>query len=233
MSFDFILNNDITNNFSSLLSGYLVTIYLAFSSIIASSVIGIFLGILRHTRVPVLSWIAIAYIEFVRSIPLILFLAFVHFGLLPNILQIKTNPFYSSIVAFSVFTAAYIAEIVRGGLKSIDPGTIEASRSLGLTPIQSMVYVVLPLALSRMTPALVSQFIALIKDTSIASIITVPELLHEAELIYSRTFNHFLMLGFISFVYFITCYSLSLLSQRLEVGAKMRQLNKETIINET
>ncbi|MGD9581474.1 MAG: amino acid ABC transporter permease [Vampirovibrionia bacterium] len=208
--------NDIFDNFDFLMKGLFMTLQLAFITIIGSSITGIILGTIRHSKVPVLSWIAIAYIEFVRSIPLILFIIFVHFGLLPNILHIHPTFFLSAAVAMIIFTAAYIAEIVRGGLKSIERGHIEAAKSLGLNYFQMMFYVILPLALSRMMPALVSQFIALIKDTSLASIIGLIELTRAGEIIYGRTFHEFEILIFIAMVYFIICYSLSLLSRKLE-----------------
>jgi putative glutamine transport system permease protein len=207
---------DIVNNFDFLMGGLWMTVKLATVAIIGSLLIGVFFGIARHTKIPVLSWIATAYIEFVRSIPLILFIVFVHFGLMPNILHIQPTFFLSAAVAMIIFTAAYIAEIVRGGLKSIAKGHIEAARSLGLNYIQMMSYVVLPLALSRMIPALVSQFIALVKDTSLASIIGLIELTRAGEIVYGRTFHEFEILLFVAFLYFVICYSLSIISRKLE-----------------
>lgn len=207
---------DIINNFDFLMKGLYMTIKLAIIAGTGSLLLGIFLGIARHTKLPVISWIATAYVEFVRSIPLILFIVFVHFGLLPNILHIHPTFFLSAAVAMVIFTAAYIAEIVRGGLKSIEKGHIEAARSLGLNYFQMMLYVVLPLALSRMSPALVSQLIALIKDTSLASIIGLIELTRSAEIIYGRTFHEIELLIFVAFIYFVICYSLSVLSRKIE-----------------
>lgn len=207
---------DIFNNFDFLLKGLFMTLKLALVALIGSSIFGILLGITRHTRLPVISWIATAYIEFIRSIPLLLFIVFVHYGLLPGLLKIQPTFFLSAAVAMIIFTSAYIAEIVRGGLKSIERGHIEAARSLGLNYPQMMFYVVLPLALSRMTPALVSQFIALIKDTSLASFIGLIELTRAGEIVYGRTFHEFEILIFIALLYFIICYSLSLLSKKLE-----------------
>ncbi len=204
------------------MGGLWMTIKLASVAIAGSMLVGVVFGIARHTKFPVISWIATAYIEFVRSIPLILFIVFVHYGFLPNLLKIQTNFFLSSAVALIIFTAAYIAEIVRGGLKSIERGHIEAARSIGLNYFQMMTYVVLPLGLSRMTPALVSQFIALIKDTSLASVIGLIELTRAGEIVYGRTFHEFEILLFIVMVYFIICYSLSLLSRKLEYNTKHR-----------
>ena len=208
--------NDIIDNFDFLMKGLGMTLLLASVTIIGSSFFGIILGVARHSKTPVISWIATGYIEFIRSIPLILFIVFVHFGLLPGILHIQPTFFLSAAVAMILFTSAYIAEIVRGGLKSIEKGHIEAARSLGLNYFQMMTHVILPLALSRMTPALVSQFISLIKDTSLASIIGLIELTRAGEIVYGRTFHEFEILMFIAFTYFIICYSLSILSKKLE-----------------
>lgn len=208
--------NDIIENFNFLMKGLFTTLELAIVAIIGSFLIGIILGICRHTNTPILSWLATGYIEFVRSIPLVLFIVFVHFGLLPGVFQIQPTFFMSASIALIIFTAAYVAEIVRGGLKSIAYGHIEAAKSLGLNYFQMMIYIVLPLALSRMSPALVGQFIALIKDTSLASIIGLMELTRSGEIVYGRTFHEFEILLFIALIYFAICYSLSLFTRKLE-----------------
>lgn len=208
---------DIIDNFGFLMKGLLVTLELAVVSLLGSMILGLILGVCRHTKAPVISWIATGYIEFVRSIPLVLFIFFVHFGLLPIVLKISQPPFFlSAAVAIIVFTAAYVGEIVRGGLKSIARGHIEAARSLGLSYLQAMMYVVLPLAISRMSPALVGQFIALIKDTSLASTIGLIELTRSGEIVYGRTHREFEILIFIALVYFIICFGLSKISRHFE-----------------
>ncbi len=208
--------NDIFENFDFLMSGLVVTIQLALLAIIGSLLCGIVFGVLRHSKIPVISFLAGAYIEFTRSIPLILFIVFIHFGFMPLILGEASSFFQSACVALIVFTSAYVAEIVRGGLNSIDKGHIEAAKSLGLNWFDRMIYVILPIALTRMTPALVSQFISLIKDTSLASTIGLIEFTRSGEIIYERTYHELEILIFIALTYFAICYSLSSLSKKLE-----------------
>ena len=218
-----MFGSDIINNFSFLMKGLGMTLMLAVVVIIGSSVLGIILGMARHSRVYGVGHLATTYIEFVRSIPLIMFIFFTHFGILPFVFHIQPSFFISAAIAMIIFTAAYIAEIVRGGLKSIEKGHIEAARSLGLNYFQMMVYVILPLALSRMTPALVSQLITVIKDTSLASIIGLIELTRAGEIVYGRTYHDLEILLFVSLVYFVICYSLSLLSKKLEYISSSKQ----------
>ncbi|MDD3012469.1 MAG: amino acid ABC transporter permease [Candidatus Gastranaerophilales bacterium] len=208
--------NDIYCNFDFLMKGLLVTLKIASISITGSLIIGVFLGILRYSRWFPFNIIATALIELIRSIPLILFIVFVHFGLLPALLGSPVSFFQSSCVALTIFTSAYVAEIIRGGLKSIEMGHIDAAKSLGLNYFQRLAYIVLPLAITRMMPALVSQFISLIKDTSLASTIGLIELTRSGEIIYERTYHELEILLFIAFIYFIICYSLSFVSRNLE-----------------
>ena len=198
------------------MKGLSMTFQLAFLSIIGSLVIGTFLGIIRFLKLPVFSLAAAVYIESVRSIPLILFIFFIHFGFLPYVMGTQSSFFASSCLALIIFTSAYVAEIIRGGLGSIEKEHIDAAVSLGLTPFQRLSHIILPLAVQRMIPALVSQFIALIKDTSLASTIGLIELTRAGEIIYERTYHEVEVLIFIAFVYFVICFSLSRFSKVLE-----------------
>jgi len=207
---------DIFDNMNFLMQGVFVTLKLSLISITGSLIFGIILGILRYSRIIIISWIASAYIEIVRSVPLILFIVFIHFGIMPIIIGSATSFFASSCVAFIIFTSAYVAEIIRSGLNSVEKSHIDAAKSLGLDSSQRLSYIIMPLAISRMTPALVSQFISLIKDTSLASTIGLIELTRSGEIIYERTHHVFEILIFIAFLYFIICFSLSKLSRLLE-----------------
>lgn len=213
---------DIYENFDFLMKGLFVTLELAIVSVIGSLILGTILGILRYSRIFLISWIAVAYIESVRSIPLILFIVFIHFGALPYLTEAPSSFFYSSCVAFIIFTSAYIAEIIRSGLNSVERGHIDAAKSLGLNRMQRLSYIILPLAVSRMTPALVSQFISLIKDTSLASTIGLIELTRSGEIIYERTYHETEILIFIAFVYFVICFGLSKLSRIWETKPYMQ-----------
>lgn len=220
---------DIPQNIDFLIKGLLVTIKLAMVSVTGSLLLGVIIGVLRYSKLFLISWLAVAYIESVRSIPLILFIVFIHFGALPYLTGEASSFFDSSCIAFIIFTSAYIAEIIRSGLNSVERGHIDAAKSLGLNRMQRLSYIILPLAVSRMTPALVSQFISLIKDTSLASTIGLIELTRSGEIIYERTYHEFEILIFIAFIYFVICFGLSKLSRVWETKPYMSIENSDPV----
>ncbi|WP_051291566.1 amino acid ABC transporter permease [Fictibacillus gelatini] len=203
-------------NLSYLLKGLLVTLEVAVISIVLSFIIGSLLGVLRYAKIPLLSKVIAVLVETIRNLPLLLILFFTFFAL-PEV-GIKLEIVTAAIAGLTLFESAMIAEIVRGGLVSIGKGQIEAGRSSGLSYTQTMWHIILPQALKRMIPPLVSQFISLLKDTSLAVVITLPELLHNARGIYNGG-NYkivFPILLLTAIIYFLINYSLSLLARALE-----------------
>jgi aspartate/glutamate/glutamine transport system permease protein len=204
------------DNVSYLLKGFLMTLEVAFISIIISFLVGCLVAVVRYAKIPILAQLAAFYVETIRNLPLLLIIFFVYFAL-PEI-GIKFSIMAAAIVALSVFESAMLAEIIRGGLNSIDKGQIEAGRSSGLSYIQTLWHIVLPQALRRMVPPTVGQFISLLKDTSLAVVIALPELMHNANIIngHKSTFViPILMLA--ALFYFTVNYALSIFSKRLEV----------------
>jgi aspartate/glutamate/glutamine transport system permease protein len=196
-------------------SGLSVTLEVAAVAITLSFLFGIILGTLRYSRLPVLSQAAVLYIETIRNIPLLLIIFFGWFGLKEWGIELPITT--SVILSMTVFTSALVAEIVRSGLLSVDKGQIEAARSQGLTYMQTLFYIIMPQALKRMIPPLVSQFVSLIKDTSLGVAITLPELTHNAEIIYNQKLNGAIpILIFVAIIYFVINYSLSIASRKLE-----------------
>lgn len=140
---------------------------------------------------------------------------FTYFAL-PEI-GIKLSITASAIAALTVFESAMLSEIIRSGLKSIDKGQIEAARSSGLTYIQTLKMIIMPQALRRMVPPIVSQFISLLKDTSLAVVIALPELLHHAQILNGQSQSYLLPIFLLAaMMYFVVNFSLSLLARRLE-----------------
>ncbi|UUZ81000.1 amino acid ABC transporter permease [Paenibacillus sp. P26] len=132
-------------------------------------------------------------------------------------LKVFQNPVYAAIVALTVFEAAMISEIVRSGLQSIDRGQMEAARSSGLTYTQALWYIILPQALRRMVPPMVSQFISLLKDTSLATVIVLAEMMHNAQIIAGKNANWAVpILAMAAIVYFVVNFVLSIVARRLE-----------------
>ncbi|MBW9307993.1 amino acid ABC transporter permease [Lactobacillus delbrueckii] len=199
-------------NLRFLLQGFWVTIEVSVISIILSFVIGLALGLIRFTRIDAkttrISKVVGVIIDIIRNLPLLLIIFFSYFGL--PVIGIRVDAVQASVIAMVVFESAMIAEVVRSGIMAVDPGQMEGARSNGMTYMQAMTHVVLPQALTKMIPALLSQFVSLIKDTSLATIIVLPELLYHAEIIYNQNTNYMIpMYLAVAVMYFIICFALS------------------------
>ncbi|MNC27954.1 putative glutamine ABC transporter permease protein GlnP [compost metagenome] len=202
-------------NLGFLMDGFYLTLIVAFVSIILSFVIGVIVGVIRYAEVPVLSPVMFFLVELIRNLPLLLIIFFVRFAL-PEV-GIKMGLTTAAIAALTIFEAAMIAEIVRGGLTAVDKGQIEAARSSGLSSFQTLWHIVLPQGLRHMVPPLVSQFISLLKDTSLATIIALPELMHNAKIVMGQKESFTIpILLLIAVLYFAVNYLLSVVSRRLE-----------------
>ncbi|WP_082883873.1 amino acid ABC transporter permease [Bacillus sp. SJS] len=202
-------------NINYLLAGLLNTLLMALIAIIFSFIIGSVLGILRYAKIPVVSQLVIVWVETIRNLPLLLIIFFTYFAL-PEV-GIKLDVIVAAIVALIVFESAMLAEIVRSGLNSIEKGQIEASRASGLSWMQTMWHIILPQALRRMVPPIVSQFISLLKDTSLAVVIAMPELLHNAQIINGKNVNYLIPIFLLTaLLYFAVNYTLSIVARRLE-----------------
>lgn len=201
-------------NIRFLLEGLWITIEVSVISIIISFILGTFLGIIRYANIKYLSAIVGFIIDIIRNLPLLLIIFFTYFGL-PNI-GIKPEIIPAAIMALSIFESAMVAEIVRSGINSIDYGQTEGALANGLTKWQALRIIVLPQAIKNMMAALVSQFISLVKDTSLATIIVLPELMYHAQIIYGQNTNYIIpMFVALAVLYFIVCYSLSLFARYL------------------
>ena len=222
-----------------LLEGLWLSVRIALYAIVLAIIIGMVMAVGRLAPSRPLRWLAGAYVEVFRATPLLLLLFFIFFGagrldlsfmlgkpLLSGIVDDRghLDRIPAAVGALTLYNSAVVAEIIRAGILSISKGIIEASRALGMTYLQSMRHVALPMALRRMAPGLVSQLITLFKDTSLASILSIFELLRSARQIYdSPQYNNTIeVLLVVSMMYFIPCYALSLLAQRLEQGPEIR-----------
>ncbi|MDF7683311.1 amino acid ABC transporter permease [Lactobacillus sp. ESL0679] len=201
-------------NVRFLFMGLWVTIYISVISVILSFILGSILGIIRYSKIKFVSEIVGFIIDIIRNVPLLLIIFFTYFGL-PNFgLRPETIP--AAIIAMTVFESAMIAEIVRSGIKSVDPGQMEGARSTGMSFVQALWHVVLPQAYKNMIPTIISQFVSLIKDTSLATIIVVPELMQHAQVIYGQNANYILpMFAALAVLYFIVCFTLSVIGNQI------------------
>lgn len=172
---------------------------------------------MRYAKIPIVSGSIAAIVETIRNLPLLLIIFFTFFAL-PEI-GIKLEITAAAITALTIFESAMLSEIIRSGLQSVDKGQIEAARSSGLTYTQTLFLVVMPQALRRMVPPIVSQFISLLKDTSLAVVIALPELIHNAQILNGQSADggyFFPIFLLAALMYFAVNYSLSLAARRLE-----------------
>lgn len=202
-----------------LLGGLGVTLGLATLSIIISLVFGIALALARLATNRALSVVATTYIEGVRALPVLLIIYFCYLAL-PQIIGIRLSSFAAGTLAMSAFTAALIAEIVRAGILAVPAGIREAAAASGLGGGQTMRLIVLPIALRQMMPALIAQFVTLLKDTSYTAVIGVLELTARGKLVFSQPpFDPVPVFALIALVYFIVNFGLGTIGRRLEAKA--------------
>ena len=226
-----------------LVKGLLTTLRLAFWSIILATLIGFVIGMMRTSRRLFPKAFSRLYVELIRNVPPIVFIFVFYFFISSQIIPLlgldtldqRLGPTSQSVVEFlfgpvsllsntfsgifclALFEAAYITEIVRSGIQSISSGQREAAMSIGLSRWQQMRYVVLPQAVQRVIPPLAGQFIILIKDSSIVSLISIQELTFLTLEVANSTQRVFEVWVFVAGVYFVLCYSCALIFRRLEM----------------
>ena len=204
------------------LGGLGLTLYLAVVSCILSVFGGLFLGLLSISRNRWIRLPCALFINTVRGLPLLMVIFWMYF-LLPALLGRPTPESQTVIMGLTLFTSAYMSQIVRAGIEGIPRGQTEAALSTGLKPWQAMLYIVLPQGLRNMIPSFVNQFVSLIKDTSLAFIVGVSELTHVGTQINNRTMAYPTEIFiFIAAVYFLICYAFTSLSRVLERKLSVR-----------
>lgn len=206
----------ITSNLSMLLHGVSLTLQLTAIAVSLGTVIGLFLSLMRVSGFKALNVFAKAYIDFFRGTPLLVQIFLVHYGgpqvlgqLLGRSTSVPIPAFISAVIALSLNSGAYIAEIFRGGIQSIERGQMEAARSLGMTFGQAMRYVILPQAFKRSIPALGNEFIAMLKDSSLVSVIALQELMHSGRILAGRTYRPFETYAGVAILYLIMTMTIS------------------------
>ncbi|MBS4154825.1 amino acid ABC transporter permease [Cobetia sp. MC34] len=198
-----------------LLEGIPWTLAISFGGLAIGFVLGILFGLLSLSPSRLLSWIATAYIEIFRGTPVLVQVLFIFYGL-PQIIGGPIDALTAGIAAIALNSAAYISEIVRGGVQSIARGQREAGLSLGLSTPQTFRYVIWPQALRRMIPALGNQGIVSIKDTSLFSVIGVGELVRQGQIYIATTFNALETYFMVALLYLVITLSLSFGLRMLE-----------------
>jgi His/Glu/Gln/Arg/opine family amino acid ABC transporter permease subunit len=191
------------------------TLRLAIPAIVLGFALGIVIGLGRLATNRFIRFLATIYVEFFRGVPLVMVIFWFWF-IIPNLLKISLPEYGVALTAFVIFEAAYLAEIIRAGIQSVPQGQLEAAAATGLSRGRTMRHIVLPQALRNMIPALVTQFIVLLKDTSLASIIGYIDLTKAAQIVNNREIRPFELYLFIAVVYWCFSYAMSRYAQRLE-----------------
>jgi His/Glu/Gln/Arg/opine family amino acid ABC transporter permease subunit len=213
----------ISNNFSFIiLQGFIGignfiggTLRLAIPAMFLGFVLGIFIGLGRLARSRWINGPASLYVEFFRGVPLVMVIFWFWF-MIPVIAGRSLPEYGVALAAFVIFEAAYLGEIVRAGIQSVPRGQVEAATATALSSSKTMRYIVLPQALRNMLPALVTQFIVLLKDTSLASIIGYVDLTKAAQIVNNREIRPFELYLFIAVIYWLCSYAMSRYARLLE-----------------
>ncbi|WP_047984717.1 amino acid ABC transporter permease [Ornithinibacillus californiensis] len=197
-----------------LLEGVPMTISLAIIGMLIGLILGFFISLARGSNRFILRWPARLYISFMRSTPIIVFLFLIYFGL--PIIGIKLTAFIAASIAFGLNSAGYIAEIYRAALSSVDKGQWEASKALNIPYWKAMRLIILPQAIRIAIPPLANVFLSVMLGTSLASIITVPELFQKSQIVAGRTFDAMTMYIMVAFIYWPIGIAISFLQEKLE-----------------
>ncbi|MDJ0595995.1 MAG: ABC transporter permease subunit [Pleurocapsa sp. MO_226.B13] len=218
--------------FQTLLWGALVTIMLTAFSVFFGSIGGTLLAMASISDLKPLGWLSRIYVDFFRGTPLLVQIFMIYFGI-PSLLQqlgleISFNRLGAAVAALSLNSAAYLAEIIRGGIQSIDQGQWEASQSMGMSWLQTMRHVIFPQAFRRMIPPLGNEFITLIKDTSLVAIIGFEELFRQGQLMVATTYRAFEIYAAVALIYLVLTFVASRFFSWLEKRFNpVRRANKK------
>ena len=207
------------------------TLIIAFFTVLLGTILGTVMAMARMSRIKPLKWIATAYIEFFRGTPLMVQLMFIFYGLpmigvsFPEVSFIPDfDRFAAGIVAMSLNSCAYVAEIIRSGIQAVDKGQMEAARSLGFHHKQAMTLVILPQAVRNILPALGNEFVTIIKESSIVSVIGIADLMYRAKGVIAKTYNSLECLAVAAIIYFILTFVggrlISLMERKMSHGRK-------------
>ncbi|SHJ37335.1 amino acid ABC transporter membrane protein, PAAT family [Clostridium amylolyticum] len=204
------------------INGAKLTLFLAFFTVLFGSILGLLLSLMKLSNSKILKVISSTYIEFVRGTPILVQLYIVYYGL-PS-LGIEFPDVLAGIITLSLNSAAYVAEIIRAGISAVDKGQMEAARSLGMSNAQAMRHIIIPQAFKNILPALGNEFIVVVKESSIVSVIGIHELMYNADTVRGNTFRPFEPLIIAALLYFVMTFTLSkalgVVERRMKVSDK-------------
>jgi len=196
-----------------LMIGFVLTLKISIASIFFAIIIGTIVGIARLSHEPVTRALSLGYVELIRNTPLLVQIYIIYFFVGS---MLRLSAFAAGTAALSIFAGAYVGEIVRAGIQSIHKGQMEASRSLGMGYAQAMRHIILPQAFKRIIPPLAGQFISLVKDSSLVSVIALADLMFQGQQAVARTYHAFEIYFTVAFLYLVMTFALSMATQYIE-----------------
>ena len=197
-----------------LLGGILVTLEIAIAAALLGPLLALVFSLLSRKK-GILQTVIKVFIDFFRGTPLLFQLAFFHFGI-PQITGVIPTPYISALIVFSLNSSAYLSEILRAGIESIDKGQIEAAHALGVKSWDISMSIIIPQALRNVLPAIMNEFITLVKETSVVSMISLTDIMRRQQIVSAATYRFFEPLLFIGLVYYIMNIILSNIGKVLE-----------------
>ena len=197
------------------LYGAAVTIEITAIAVALGFILGLITSVCRLSSIKILRVIAICYVNIIRGTPMLVQIFLIYFAL-PMIIGERINPFVAAVAACSINSGAYVSEIFRAGIQAVDKGQMEAGRSLGLSWMQTMRYIILPQAFKNVIPPLGNEFISMTKETSLVSVIGFEELTRRGQLIIAKTYGSFEIWMTVAALYLIMTLSIAQLVSFLE-----------------
>ena len=231
MQFLITMKDLVVRYHSFFLEGVGNTLIIAVFTVLFGTSLGVLMAMSRMSKFKPLKWLATAYIEFFRGTPLMVQLMFIFYGLpmigvtFPTVSFIPDfDRFAAGVVAMSLNSCAYVAEIIRSGIQAVDAGQMEAARCLGFHHREAMTLVILPQAVRNILPALGNEFVTIIKESSIVSVISIADLMFRAKGIIAKTYNSLECLAVVAIIYFILTFLggrlIALMERRMSYGRK-------------
>ena len=231
MQFLETMGNMITKYSGFFIEGVENTLILSFFTVLFGTILGTLMAMARMSKFAPLKWLATAYIEFFRGTPLMVQLMFIFYGLpmigvtFPTVSFIPDfDRFAAGVVAMSLNSCAYVAEVIRSGIQAVDKGQMEAARSLGFHHKQAMMLVILPQAVRNILPALGNEFVTIIKESSIVSVIGIADLMFRTKGVIAKTYNSLECLAIAALIYFVLTFVggrlIALMERKMAHGRK-------------
>lgn len=214
----FYLNFIKEDRWKYITGGLAVTLEITFFAVLMGILLGFFIAVIRSTydktgKLKLLNFFCNVYLTIIRGTPVVIQLLITYFVIFASV---DINKVVVAVIAFGVNSGAYVAEIIRGGIMSVDNGQFEAGRSIGFNYVQTMVYIILPQAFKNVLPALANEFIVLLKETSVSGYIALQDLTKGGDIIRSRTYSAFMPLIAVAAIYLAMVMIFSALVKRLE-----------------